>query len=286
VGVSHIIGGDLCCDGYSLNLFINGSPTAANGEEAPSITGWVEPDRDGPDVDEQPPLEEQPFEGGAMGFPLQTFPPAGLDYEINGFEIELTDFVFYAKEAGLDIDVMSTGSTTGPFIPDGEPDAVGQFTLVVKKIGGIVGDFDGDGSLTINDIDLLRNAVKAGAHEASFDLTADGLVDFTDIKFFVEDPSTLNSYIGDANVDGEFNSSDLVQMFEAGEYEDGVAMNSTWNSGDFTGDGEFDSGDLVEALASGGFELGPKAAVRAVPEPRGSILFLLGLLSVMRCRAK
>jgi hypothetical protein len=62
--------------------------------------------------------------------------------------------------------------------------------------------------------------------------------------------------IGDANHDGSFDSSDLVEMFQAGEYEDGVADNSTWEEGDFNRDGEFDSSDLVEAFASGGYEAG------------------------------
>lgn len=43
-GVEHFA--DLCCEGYGLNLFINGSPTAENGDEEPQLTGWTEPDFD------------------------------------------------------------------------------------------------------------------------------------------------------------------------------------------------------------------------------------------------
>jgi hypothetical protein len=60
---------------------------------------------------------------------------------------------------------------------------------------------------------------------------------------------------GDANVDGLFNSQDLVQVFQAGEYEDGIAGNSTWNEGDWNGDLEFDTSDLVSAFQSGRYEL-------------------------------
>jgi hypothetical protein len=56
---------------------------------------------------------------------------------------------------------------------------------------------------------------------------------------------------GDANRDGRFNSTDLVQVFQAGEYEDGIAGNSTWEEGDWNGDKEFDSSDLVAAFEQG-----------------------------------
>ncbi len=59
--------------------------------------------------------------------------------------------------------------------------------------------------------------------------------------------------IGDANGDGVFNSSDLVAVFTAGEYEDSISGNSTFETGDWNGDGEFDTSDLVSAFRSGNF---------------------------------
>lgn len=54
-----------------------------------------------------------------------------------------------------------------------------------------------------------------------------------------------NRIPGDSNGDGIFNSADLIAVFAAGEYEDGIENNSTFEEGDWNGDGEFDSGDLV-----------------------------------------
>jgi hypothetical protein len=59
---------------------------------------------------------------------------------------------------------------------------------------------------------------------------------------------------GDANRDGYFNSSDLVQVFQAGKYEDGIADNATWEEGDWNGDSDFDSSDLVMAFQTGLYE--------------------------------
>jgi hypothetical protein len=61
---------------------------------------------------------------------------------------------------------------------------------------------------------------------------------------------------GDANLDGLFNSSDLVAVFQAGQYEDGVIGNSNWSTGDWNCDQEFDTGDLVLAFQAGIYELG------------------------------
>ncbi|MEZ6116299.1 MAG: hypothetical protein R3C28_06970 [Pirellulaceae bacterium] len=58
---------------------------------------------------------------------------------------------------------------------------------------------------------------------------------------------------GDSNHDGVFNSSDLVQVFQRGQYEDGVPNNSTFEDGDWNDDGEFDSSDLVFAFQQGGY---------------------------------
>lgn len=59
--------------------------------------------------------------------------------------------------------------------------------------------------------------------------------------------------IGDSNRDGTFDSSDLVLIFAAGEYEDGIESNSVWETGDWNGDGDFDTTDLVFAFQSGGY---------------------------------
>lgn len=95
----------------------------------------------------------------------------------------------------------------------------------------------------------------------------------------------LNTWVGDANLDGEFNSSDFVEVFQAGQYEDGTPGNSSWRTGDWNGDGDFGSGDFVVAFQDGGFEVGPRQAV-AVPEPSSAILLALGIIAFSRFRGE
>ncbi len=66
------------------------------------------------------------------------------------------------------------------------------------------------------------------------------------------------AFAGDANRDQLFNSSDLVQVFQAGRYETGVP--ALFSQGDWNGDGYFDSGDLVVAFRLGHYEQ-PAAAL-------------------------
>ena len=88
---------------------------------------------------------------------------------------------------------------------------------------------------------------------------------------------------GDANGDGIFNSTDLVQVFVAGQYEDDVEGNSTWLEGDWNRDWDFDSGDLVAAFAYGGYtEASAVAATHSVPEPASLCLTFLGILTMIR----
>ena len=82
------------------------------------------------------------------------------------------------------------------------------------------------------------------------------------------------TYIGDANLDGEFNSGDFVQVFQTGKYETGTGAG--WSDGDWNTDGFFSSDDFITAFEDGGYEQGPRTALAAVPEPSVSLLLVIG----------
>jgi hypothetical protein len=120
------------------------------------------------------------------------------------------------------------------------------------RVGGSPGsvdlaDFNNDGRMDVLDIDALSAGLRA--NDPRFDLTGDGTVDHADLAFLIHD--LLGTQFGDANLNGEFDSSDLVQVLQAGEYEDEVSGNSTWADGDWNGDGDFNSADIVLAFSSG-----------------------------------
>ena len=156
----------------------------------------------------------------------------------------------------------------------------GNSGYVLSEIVGITGDFNGNGALDVGDIDDLTAQSASGQNNATYDLNADNLVNNGDINVWAKD--LKNTWIGDANLDGEFSSGDLVVLFSGGKYETGAA--AVWSLGDFNGDGLFTTSDLVSALGDGGYENGPRAAVAAVPEPTTFVLALLGLIPLLRRR--
>jgi hypothetical protein len=130
-------------------------------------------------------------------------------------------------------------------------------------IPNAIGDFTGNSDVDTADIDALLDAIRSGSEIRYYDLNGDGLVNAQDVTFWIVD--ILGSWLGDANLDGEFNSRDLVLVFTFGQYEDARADNATWQTGDWDGDGDFSSSDFVVAFQSGGYEKGPRPAIADIP---------------------
>ena len=194
----------------------------------------------------------------------------------NGLEGVVYSLSVIPTDDKLEI-VLGNGGTEdrpNPAAPDNNP-ILNALTL---EIGGsvVAGDFNNNGVLDAEDIDILSREVEAGDNKAGFDLNSDSLVDQKDRAVWVEE--LKYTYFGDSNFDGQFSSADFVLVFTTGKYEDGVPMNAGWVEGDWNGDSDFDSSDFVAAFTGGGFEVGPRPdRPQAVPEPSSALLILLGV---------
>ena len=71
--------------------------------------------------------------------------------------------------------------------------------------------------------------------------------DAEDRSVWVQDAK--QTWSGDVDLNGEFNSSDLAHVFVAGAYDGGKAAGGT--EGDRKGDGIFDNGEFVIAFEEG-----------------------------------
>jgi hypothetical protein len=134
---------------------------------------------------------------------------------------------------------------------------------------------------SIADLELLANYLRFGSIDCStarcdrLDVDQNGTVDAADYRHYANE--VLSLIPGDANFDRKFNSSDLLVVFRAGQYEDGHSKNSFWNTGDWTGDQEFDTSDLIAALQTGRYE--SNAVVASVPEPKSFFLLVSAVLA-------
>lgn len=135
-------------------------------------------------------------------------------------------------------------------------------------------DFDYDGYLTAQDIDLLAAAIRDPESPIGrYDLSDDGLLSLDDLRVMVR--RALGTHFGDSNLDGRFDTADFVKVLRAGKYELGPDHPAGWEEGDWNGDGFFDVADLVFVLQEGGYESGPSPA--ATPLAASAIDQLLSL---------
>ena len=167
------------------------------------------------------------------------------------------------------------------FNPDGFH---GYFdNLVIDTAGdlpGLVltGDFDRNGVLDLPDINLLNREVAGGGNGEDFDLNADMKVDDVDLDIWVK--QLKETWFGDANLNGLFDTTDLVNVFQAGKYEKDA--DATWDEGDWSGDLRFNTTDLVNAFQDGGYERG-RLVPAAVPEPNSLALGIAGVIACVAC---
>jgi hypothetical protein len=114
----------------------------------------------------------------------------------------------------------------------------------------VPGDFTGNQQVDVADVDLVCYGLRSS--DDSFDLNQDDRNDLLDLGFLLE--NILKTSVGDVNLDGRFNSADLIVLFQRGEFEDDVLGNSAWGEGDWNCDGDFTTADLVMAMQAGKYE--------------------------------
>ena len=99
--------------------------------------------------------------------------------------------------------------------------------------GGLLGDYNANGELDVRGLGSAGGAIAGGENPPEYDLNGDGVVDYDgDRVMWVKE--LKKTWIGDADLNGEFNSGDIVEVFVAGKYETGEE--ATWDEGDWDGE--------------------------------------------------
>ena len=153
------------------------------------------------------------------------------------------------------------------------------FGFRIASLGGasVLGDFDGDGDVDADDVDIL--CANMGGDLDPYDLNSDGVVDEDDMIFHVEtlvewDNGVTNgvgTYQGDFNLDGVVNATDL-QIMQGSFGSSGVGF----AAGNANCDTVVNATDLQ--ILQGVFG----SAAAAVPEPLTVGLLAVGGMAVLR----
>lgn len=138
---------------------------------------------------------------------------------------------------------------------DGSPGSDGS-TVVAQ------GDFNGDGSVDVVDVDILANAIVTMSEDTRFDLNQDGVVDVDDQQFLVVD--LLETRAGDTNIDGFVDFPDFLAL--SGNFGQN---DRAWSDGDFDANGVVDFSDFLLLSANFGF---------ARPAPASAVDLAIALL--------
>jgi hypothetical protein len=135
----------------------------------------------------------------------------------------------------------------------------------------VAGDFNDDGHLTGDDIDVLAGAVAAGSTDTLYDLSGDGQISFADVEAWLVTKGTLN---GDADLNGGVQFADFVIF--AGSF----GQSGAWTAGDFDASGNVQFPDF--AILANNFGQSAQLATAAVPEPAPACLLLFGAMGLWR----
>ena len=147
----------------------------------------------------------------------------------------------------------------------------GGFDLEAVGVLNQKPDFDGDGFVNADDIDLLNAAIRASSTDLRYDLNNDGIIDGDDLATMVETcvqtTVGIGTALGDFNLDGLINGTDLAIM-KVHFGQTGVG----WACGNANSDDLVNGTDLAVLKTYFGFDA---SAGGAVPEPA-----TLGLLAM------
>jgi hypothetical protein len=200
-------------------------------------------------------------------------PPAG-DYLDGNADSNRLEF----DSSQLDVDIPADSTLRIRWAPNLAAQSTGWVygldNVQLSVFGDVIlGDFNRDGVLGVEDVDLVSHEIWDPSGDPMFDLTNDSNVSHADVDHLLGLTNRLN---GDADFDGKVQFSDFLILSENYGQAD-----SSWSAGDFNSDGLVGFPDFL-ILAN---KFGESAQIAAsVPEPSGVVMIAIALAGTLRRR--
>ncbi|MEM7314315.1 MAG: lamin tail domain-containing protein, partial [Planctomycetota bacterium] len=144
-------------------------------------------------------------------------PWAGVD--ANGFSLQRNSAIRSGNEAAIWFASLPTAG-------------------IATFLNSAPGEFNGDTTVDIDDINLLYDAIARGSTASNFDLDGNGVVDSADGMFMIT--QIIGTLPGDANLDMTVDVSDF-NIWNSNKFG---SCSGGWGAGDFNGDGVTDVSDF------------------------------------------
>ena len=127
----------------------------------------------------------------------------------------------------------------------------GSFTFFVSanrtfEFDALLGDFNNDRQVNVDDVHLLQNALNAGNVDTFFDVSDDGNVDDVDLRYLVVE--IIGSHPGDTDLDQDVDFNDFLTL--SGNFGND---DMRWFDGNFDSNTVVDFADFLALSGNFGF---------------------------------
>jgi len=162
-------------------------------------------------------------------------------------------------------------------------------TLVASTpVAGLPGDFTGDDLIGIDDVEFVQNAIcnviGPGGYDLAFDFDGDGDNDEDDLAFYIwnfpERAAGMGTEVGDLNIDGFINATDLAILAQFFGFS-----GLKYGRGNLNCDDVVNATDLAILAANFGYAA-PGGPAAPVPEPATFGLLAAGAAFAIRRRKR